>query len=140
MIEPPPCSAMCRAASRVPAITPSRLTRMTLSNSAKSSSNRPFFSGLDRPGVVDHDVQAAERLDRGRRRARPTCAWSPTSVWWKCASAPTVGGQRLAELVLHVGDHDRGALGDEPLDDAAADARRAAGDDRDLACQFLLMT
>ena len=38
-------------------------------------------------------------------------------------------GERLALLVLHVGDHDRRAGGGELAGDGGADARRGAGDD-----------
>ena len=43
----------------------------------------------------------------------------------------------LAARGIHVGDHDLGAFLDEELDGCAADAARAARDDRDLSRQFL---
>ena len=51
--------------------------------------------------------------------------------------AAELGGQRLAALGIHIGDHHLGALGDEQLDGGAPDAARPARDDRDLAAQFL---
>ena len=40
MIEPPPCSAMCRAARWHPTMTPKRFTRINASKSSRSSSRK----------------------------------------------------------------------------------------------------
>ena len=62
MIEPPPCSAMCRAAHRLPAMTPKRFTAITRSKSDRSFSQEAPERARD-AGVVEHDVEPAESGD-----------------------------------------------------------------------------
>ena len=52
------------------------------------------------------------------------------------AARRELGDGRVEHRLLDVGDHDPRALVEERLDDAAADAVGAAGDDRDLAAHL----
>ena len=51
------------------------------------------------------------------------------------AAPPSCDGERLAFVVLHVGDDDACAFGDEFFDGGATHAACAAGDDRHFAAQ-----
>ena len=87
-------------------------------------------------GVVEHDVEPAELGDGGVDQ-RLNLGLIGDIGLLKHGIAAELGGQRLAALGIHIGDHHLGALGDEQLDGGAPDAARPARDDRDLAAQFL---
>ena len=131
MIEPPPCSAMWRAARWLPTMTPKTFTRINASKSRRSSSRKRRRRARD-PGVVAHDVQAAELLDREVDGA------------WTCVGVGDVGlleRDRVAELrrqALRRRSASTSAMTTSAPSStkrstiAAADAAGTAGDDRDL--------
>ncbi len=110
---------------------------MTLSNSAKSSSKKPPLHRARPSGVVDHDVQAAELLDRGVDQRADLALIGDVGVVRNVRVGPSSAASALPSSSSHVGDHHLGALGDEPRDDAPPEPGRTAGDDRDLAGQFV---
>ena len=63
------------------------------------------------------------RLDEGSRR------WQPLSDRFPFFQQNLYGGEGLALVLLHVGDHDLGAAGGEQTGRRGADAGRAPGDD-----------
>ena len=80
------------------------------------------------PSCREHVLR--QRLDRGRRR----------DVGHDAAHAAGVGqllDRGLEHRLLDVGDDDPGALLQQRLGDAAADARRSPGDDGNLAVQII---
>ena len=69
MIDPPPpASRMCRAASRVPAITAAQIDRHDLLEVGEVVVEEAAVHGARHARVVDHHVQAAEALDRRRHQ------------------------------------------------------------------------
>ena len=117
-IAPRPCSRMTAAAARVPFQVPLRCTAIT--------SVELFFGHLPHggvagdAGVADHDVQAAELLDRGSHGAS-TSAPDVTSQ----RRAGDVGsservGRSVGPVEVEVTEDDAGAFGDELLGDGVA--------------------
>ena len=64
--------------------------------------------------------------------SRSTSSSSATST---VMPTPSANAAAASSAPLQVGDDDARALGGEPVGDRAADALRAAGDDRDLAVE-----
>ena len=91
--------------------------------------------GHDR-GVVDEDVDAAERFGRGGRHCLGRLGSSDVdgdADRARAAARCELLGGTLRGLGVDVGEHDRGAdLGEGAAVDRA-DAAGAAGDDRDLS-------
>ena len=88
------------------------------------------------PGVVDHDVQAAEALDG--RGDEPGDLFGLRDVGGhEQRPIPVPVGQRLTALGVDVAERHGRTLGQEALDDAGPETRRPTRDDRDLACQFV---
>ena len=112
---------------------PIRLTVTTFANSCERM-RAVLADRLGRrrdAGAVDQADQLAER-----RRASATAAW-PSASWLTShltKRAADLGGERLAALGLQVGDDDLAAVRREHARRAFAEARGAAGDDEDLAC------
>jgi hypothetical protein len=87
------------------------------------------------PGVRAEEVHGAERLPRAGDESRRL------GVRGHVAAHGHPGGAEprrdpLGPLGVEVGHHDPCALGSEALGHRAADARRAARDDRDLPAQL----
>ncbi len=93
-IEPPPCSAMYRAASRVPAITARTLTRITASKSARSSSKNRRCIRPETPALLTM-TSRPPKVSTAVDTSRPTCSMSPTSVNRKLVSSPSSSARTL---------------------------------------------
>ncbi len=88
------------------------------------------------PGVVDHDVQAAEALHR--RVDEPGDLLGQRDVGRQEHRPLTVPvGQCLTALGVDVTERHGRALGQEALDDAGPETGCPTRDDCDLACQFV---
>ena len=90
------------------------------------------------PALFTRDVEPAERLDGRARPSRATWSGSVTSA--RTNTGLTAGGVDgghggAAVRVVAVGDHDRRAAPANSSARGPADARRAAGDERDLALE-----
>ena len=84
-------------------------------------------------GVGDDDVEAAERVDRGGERRRDVLLGRDVAA----DRDPVVLGHRVARSGLVEVERDHaGARGGERVEDRAADAAGAAGDERDLALEL----
>src|SRR5690606_13118504 len=83
--------------------------------------------GVDRTGVVHEDVDLAELRDRGRHEAVDVLLLRDVGAG---EGAADLAGRRTGLALVDVDDHHARALGDIALGDRAADALRAAGDDR----------
>ena len=108
---------------------------MTLWKSARSSSSNRR-SGLETPALFTMTCRPPN-FSTAAATSAPTCSGSETSVRRKKASAPSAAASCLTPVGLDVGDDDPRALGHKPLHYAATDARGPAGDDGDLAIQFV---
>ena len=136
MIDPPPASRMCRAASRVPAITARRLTAMTLSKSARSSSKMLRCMVPETPALLTMTCRPPN-CSTAVDTSPLTWSSSDTSASTNSASAPMSSASAAPRVAVDVGDQHLGAFGGEPPRQAFAEPRRAAGDDRDLALEFV---
>ena len=87
---------------------------------------------LPMPGVVEHDVEPAELLDREVDGRLHVVGVAHVGALER-DRVTELRRQLLAAPFVDVGDDDLRAFGDEPLDRRPADAAGAAGDDRDLA-------
>ena len=83
------------------------------------------------PGVVAHDVEPAEALDREVDHGLDLVGVGDVGLLERGRRAE-LRRQRLAAVAVDVGDDDLRAFLDEQLDDAAAQPAGATGDDRDL--------
>ena len=83
------------------------------------------------PRVVEHDVEAAELLDREVDRRLHVVGVAHVDALERDRVAQ-LGGELLTASFVDVGDDDPCVLGDEPLDGRLAEAAGSAGDDRDL--------
>src|SRR5262249_54893328 len=88
------------------------------------------------PGVVHHDVQAAEFLDGGSHHGPDLFGVGDVRPAEQCGGAQP-GGQLLSPVGLDVGDDDPGPLVHKAFHDSATDAGGPTGDDGDLAVQFV---
>ena len=87
-------------------------------------------------GVVDEDVDGAERLDRPvDARLRGRLVGDVGLHEQRVALARERLHGRGGALLVDLGDHDLGALVEEPLRVREADALSRTGDDRDLVLQ-----
>jgi hypothetical protein len=91
-------------------------------------------AGAAGAGVVEGDVEAAEH-GFGDRHGRGDVRLEGHIAALVDGPSREAGLQHGPLLVLHIGDDDKGALGDEPLHRRQADAGASAGDQRDLAVQ-----
>jgi hypothetical protein len=103
------------------------LTRIT-----SAQGGRIVFPGLhvraSDAGVVDQDVDAAERFHRGRARLLDLGKVGHVAGdSLRLAAVVELARGLLRERAVAVPDGDRGARIQEPLDNRAADALRAAG-------------
>src|SRR6185437_6346794 len=89
--------------------------------------------GLDRRGDAGAIDEADQLAELERRGDRPLGVVFAADVAGDEA-APGCLGDRLAPLGLQIGDDDLAAMLGEHPDRAFAEARCAAGDDEDLAC------
>jgi hypothetical protein len=111
--------------------------RRTRSNVARSRSRKPA-KRID-PGVVDEDVQAAEPVDRGLHHRLHVGGCADVGAdRQRAAGARHVEplGQAGGLAEIEVSDHDGRSGLVESLGDPAADAHRAAGDDRRPAAEI----
>ena len=116
MIDPPPCSAMCRAASRVPAITPSTLTAhhpVELGEVLVEHALRCI--GLDPPALLTMTCNPPNFSTAVVTSVADLVESRDVGVDEVARRPPTSAASAAPELVLHVGDHHLGALGDESL-------------------------
>ena len=136
MLPPSPCSSNTGSTARVHVSTCARFTRYSSSHSSSRCSWKALRGAAVVTDVVDQHVDAPEvvacgRHERGGRVALTHVAYD--------------GDRPLAHRYLRLAgaglvdlrEHDRGALGDETLDDPAPDAAAATRDDRDLAVEQL---
>ena len=136
MIDPPPLVAICRAASRVPAITPKHVDRHDAMEVGEVVVEEAAMHLAGDSGVVHHHVEPAEGFD-GTCDQRTDLLGVGDVGQPEDRVAAQFGGELFTSVALDVGDHHPRALRHEPLDDPGADAGGAAGDDRDLADQFI---
>ena len=112
MIEPPPCSAMWRAARWLPTMTPKRFTAITRSKSAEVVVEEAARSSSAIPALLNMTWSPPKRAT-----AKSTSSWtssaSATSVRLNAAAVAELRRQLLAALGVHVGDDDLGAFFDE---------------------------
>ena len=88
------------------------------------------------PGVVDHDVQAAEPLDRGGHQRVDLVALRHVAAHGeRDVVTAELLGRRLGRAEVQIAEHHPRALGDEPLRDREAQSLRTARDDRRLTGQ-----
>ena len=117
--------------------TSARAARQLTSKILRAASWSSSISGPnDRvdAGVVDQQVEAAERLDRaGHRLGAVGGVADVAATAIACVGAAQAGDGLRERLGLAGGEADAGALLDEPLGDGQADAAAGPGDEGGLA-------
>ena len=136
MIDPPPCvphvpRGVPRAGHHGPHIDRHDLLEVREVVIEEAAVHR-----AGHPGVVDHHVQAAEALDRRRHQAADLVEFGHVGLD-EVGIGADVLGQRRTGVAIDVADQHLGAFGGEPSRQTFAQPRRATGDDRDLARQFI---
>jgi hypothetical protein len=86
--------------------------------------------------VVDEYVEAAEALERRRDRVPPAVLVGDVLAHEQRGIAD-FARERLAGILVDVGEHDARALGGQQQRIGAADATCRAGDQRDLVCDSI---
>ncbi len=87
-------------------------------------------------GVVDHDVQTAEALDRGgHQRVDLVGVGHIAAHGQRHFVAAELFGRRLGRTEVQIAQHHARTLGDEPLRDGESQALRTARDDGGLTGQ-----
>ena len=132
MIEPPPWSFMYRPQLRADD-HPEEVHVHDAGEVFEIVRQEPLQRAAD-PGVVEHDVEPAEALDREVDQA---CTWSAslTSVCLNAAAAPICSASSRP-LRVDVPDHDARPLGHEQLGCRPADPAGATGHDGHLPYEF----
>ena len=85
------------------------------------------------PGAIDEALQRRRSASSAAATAALPLASSVTSVRTKRAASPSSRGERVAFVVLEIGDDDVAAAVDDHARRRGAQARRAAGDDERAA-------
>ena len=106
----------------MPTITPKTFTRITRVEVGEVVVEEAAARAAD-PGVVAHDVEPAEALDREVDGRLHLVGVGDVGLLERGRVAE-LGGQRLAALGVDVGDDDPRAFGDEALDDRRGRGRR----------------
>ena len=136
MIEPPPCVLHVPGGVAGARHNGQQVDRHDFMEIREVIVEKPEVHRARHPCVVDHDVQAPETVN-GRRHETAHLVHVGHVGLDELRVGADVRRKGGPAVTVDVGDQHLGALGGEPARQAFAETRRAAGDDRDLACQFV---
>ena len=135
MIEPPPCSAMCRPARWVPTITPNRFTAITRSKSRRSS-RRKRRNELEMPALLNMTC-SPPKVSTAKSTSAWTSSASATSVRLKATPSPSPAASASPLSASTSATTTLAPSAGEQLGGGAADPAGTPRDDGDLPRQFL---